>query len=213
MDSKKFFKELIPEVKHDEFQFILISDFIKTNNTFKNVKSIPRLMPPNRVMQDFVNDNMKEYKKGYLKYLQNPNIEAFISIIVKAAVVNDMKIVLLCSHSENEFKYLKMLTEYIEAVYKMQTYSFKDYMKDPEKVSKLKNKEEITKILGKKFEKMERSGVDLNTTIDKEDYVKQLIKLGKKGMQKLAKSRNIKIDKDLGKKEMAKKLAKKLLAS
>jgi hypothetical protein len=212
MDSKKFVKEFIPEVKGEDYQYILISDLITTNGKHKNVKAIKRLMPPTPVVREFVDGNKKGYKKAYLNYLQTPNIEAFVSIIVKAAIVNDMKMVLVCSVSEDEFKYLKYLCEYIEAVFKLKTFTWKDFSKNAEKNSKVKNKDEIMKILGKKFERMEKTGVDLSTKEDKDHYIKELTKLGKKGMKKLAKSKGIKLSEDLGKKEMAKKLAKKLLA-
>jgi len=105
-----------------------------------------------------------------------------------------------------------MLCEYIEAVFKLKTYSYKKYMKDPDKALKVKNKDEIKKILAKKFEKAERQGVRLDTESNKERYLKELKKLGKKGMKQLAKARGVKIDKDLGTEKMAKQLLKKLLA-
>lgn len=169
-------------------------------------------MPPPQILGEYVNDNEKAYKKSYLNYLQHPSIEAMIAIIVKAAVENDMKIVLMCSRSEDEFNYLKYICEYIEAVFKLKTYTGKEYMKDMEKANKIKGKDEIMKVLSKKFENMQKAGADLSTTQDKDKYIKELKKMGKKAMKKLAKSRDIKLKDGLGKEEMAKKLAKKLLA-
>lgn len=213
MESKKFIKDFMPEFNHKEYQFILVSEFITTRNEFKNVKAMPKLMPPPNIIKAFIEGDKKGYQKAYLQYLQIPNVEALLSIIIKAAIVNDMKIVLMCSQSENEFGYLKYICEYIEAVYKMKTFTLKEFSKDPEKASKVKNKDEVMKILGKKFERMEKTGVDLTTKTDKEKYVKELKKMGRKGMKKLAKKKGIKIDDgDLTKEEFAKKLAKKLLA-
>lgn len=212
MDSKKFIKDFLKKQDPMQFQFILISENITTKEKFKNVKAIPRLIPPPKVVSEFINEDFKSYKKSYLSYLKQPQIEAFLSIIVKAAVVNDLNIVLLCSKSENEFKYLKLICEYIEENFKMKTYSYKRFKKDPEKAMKIKNKDEIMKILGKKFERMEKEEVDLETKYDKKKLVKELKKLGRKELIRLAKSKNIKLDEDMSKEEMAKKIAKKLLA-
>jgi hypothetical protein len=212
MDSKKFINDFITEVDQKDFQYILISDDITNDGRCDNVKAIKRLMPPPNVLREFVEGNKKGYKKAYMNYLQDPNVEAFIAIIVKAAILNDMKMVLICSMSEDEFSYIKYLCEYIDATFKMKTYSWKEYSKDPDKASKVKNKDEVSKILGKKFERMEKTGVDLSTSTDKDKYIKEFKKLGKKGMKKFAKSKNIKLSEDLSKDEMAKKLVKKLLA-
>jgi hypothetical protein len=212
MDSKKFLKDFRKEVDTSEYQYVLISELIKTRGEHKNVQAIQRLIPPPAIISEYINGDKQSYKKAYLKYLQTPDIDAMVTIIVKAAIQNDMKIVLLCSRSEDEFAYLKHLSEYMEAVYKLKTFTYKDYTKDPEKASKIKNKDEINKIVSKKLERMGKDGVDLNTVNNKDRYIKELKKLGKKGMKKLAKSRGIKIKDDLEKDEMAKKLAKKLLA-
>jgi hypothetical protein len=212
LNSKKFINDFMSEVNHKDFQFILVSDFITTDGRCDNVRAIKRLMPPPNVMREFVDGNKKAYKKAYMKYMQNPDIESIIAIIVKAAIVNDMKMVLLCSKSEAEFEYLEYLCEFIEAVFKMKTYSWKDYSKDPEAASKVKNKDEVIRIFNKKYEMMQKTGVDLSTTHNKDKYIKEVKKLGRKGMKKLAKSKNIKLDEDMSKDDMAKKIVKKLLA-
>lgn len=212
MDSKKFLKDFREKFNTEEYQYILISELITTKGDLKNVQPIQRLMPPPKIASRYVEGDKKSYEKAYLEYLQIPEIDAMVTIIVKAAIQNDMKIVLICSKSEDEFDYLKHICQYIEAIYKMKTYTYKEYAKDPEKANKLKNKDEINKIVSKKLERMNKEGVDLDPANKKERYIKELKKLGKKGMKKLAKSRGIKLKDDLEKDEMAKKLAKKLLA-
>lgn len=210
MDSKKFIKDLIPTVNHDEFQFILISQFIQSRGEFKNVKALPRLMPPNSLIHLYLDGDKKEYKKQYANYLKSPEIDAFISIVVKAAVTEDMKIVLLCSHTEDEYGYLKMLTEYIEAAYQVKTHTWKDYNKNPDKVSLGDDLSDTNKILEKKFSKMKKNGVDLEARPSKKQLQKELKGLGKKELKHVAKTRGLKFDKKLGKKELAKDLAKQM---
>jgi len=212
MDSKKLVKEFLPAVKPEDFQFILISENITTREEFDNVRAIKRLLPPPHVASLFVNDGFKAYKKAYLHYLKKDDIEALISILVKVAVVNDLNLVLVCSKSENEFKYLKLICEYIEEVYGLKTYTLKEYMKDPEAAQKVKNKDDIMRVLHKKFQKMQESNVELDMNYSKDKLLKGLKKLDKKELRKFAKSRNIKLDDDMGKNEMIKKIMKKLTA-
>jgi|HigsolmetaAR203D_1030402.scaffolds.fasta_scaffold00843_25 vacuolar-type H+-ATPase subunit F/Vma7 len=215
MNSKKFFKEFLPNVKNtDEYQFILISEDIKIKdieNKPKNIMSFPRLIPTPSVISLYVSGESKPYKKAYMNQLQDPEVEAFISVMVKAAVVYDMKVVILCSKSEWERKYVKLLCEYIEATYQLKTYSWDKYLeKGPEKAGSIKNKDEVTKILGRKFESMERHGVQLNADIDKDKIRKKLEKLSRKELRKIAADKRIKVDEDMGKKKLIKKILKKI---
>lgn len=216
MDSKKFLKEFLPSVTDTSgYEFILISEDVKIRNMedkAKNIMSFPRLIPTPPVINLYVNGEMKSYKKAYLDQIQDPQIEAFISIIVKAAVVNDMKVVLLCSKSESEKKYIDMLSEYIEAAYELKVYSWKKYSEDPKKALTVKNREDIVKILGRKFEKMSQNGVSLNLNVDKDELKKKLKNLGKKELLKLAKDKNIKIKEEIrdDKGEIIKRIIKKI---
>ncbi|MFN4245855.1 MAG: hypothetical protein ACK4F9_06915 [Brevinematia bacterium] len=212
MDSKKFLKDFIKENDPMEFQYVLISENITTKEKFKNVKAIPLLIPPVSAISELENEGFKSYRKAYLNYLSNPKIEAFISIIVKAVVDNELKIVLLCSQSENEFKYLKIICEYIEEVYKLKTYTYKSYKENPEKACKIKNKDEVKKILNKKLENLySNKEVDLETKKDKKKLMKELKKLSRKELIKVARKKNIDVDEDADKDKIVKKIAKKLM--
>lgn len=212
MDSKKFIKKFLEEQDPNEFQFILISENITTREEFKNVKSLPRLLPPPPVAAEFVSRDMKAFKKAYLSYLKIPEIEALISIMVQAAVVNDLKLVLLCSQSETEFGYIDAICEYIETVYNLETYSYKEYKNNPDKAGKVKNKEELVTILNKKFKKMEQNKMTIDEKPDAKHLKKELKQFGRKDLLKLAKSKNVKVKKDADKKDIIKKIVKKLTA-
>lgn len=216
MNSDKFFNKFLMEIDNtDEYQFILISEDIRIKdikNKPSNIMTFPPLLPVPAVINLFVNGETKSYKKAYLNQLQKPEIDAFVTVLVKAIVKENMKAVIICSNTEYEKKYLEYLCEYIEAEYLIKTYSFKKYIDNPKKAEKIKNKEEVLKILGRKLEKMERNGVSLSLKIDKDDLKKKLKKLGKKELRKIAKSKNIKTDKDDDKSSLIKAIAKKVTA-
>lgn len=212
VDSKKLLKEFLPEVNQADYQFMLISENITTNGEFENVIAMKRLIPPPHVAASFVNDGFKTYKKAYLHYLQKDDIEALLSIIVKGVMVNDLKIVMVCSKTEDELKYLKLICEYIEEVYGLKTYTAEEYLKNPEKALKVKNRDDIMRILHRKFQKMQESNVEINKDYSKDKLLKGLKKLGKKELRKFAESRNIKLKDGLDKEKMIKKIMKKLTA-
>lgn len=210
MDSKELMKDFLPFIDdHKDFQFITISENVTTSGKHENVKSIPRLIPPQEAVNEFIEGNKKRYKQLYFNYLSNQSIEAFIYIIVKAAVENNLRIVLLCSEFESEFNYLKQICQHIEEVFQLKTHTLKSYMKDPKKAEKISNLDEVKEILNAKFKKLENSGISLDTKKDDKDLAKELKKLKRKELKKIAKKNKVKIKKDMGKKDIIKKLIKK----
>lgn len=210
MDSEKFVMKFLKEYDANDFQFILVSDNITTTKKYKNIMAIPALIPPPNVISEYINEGFsKDYKKKYLDYLKKDDVNALVSILVKAAM-GDMRLVLLCSKSEDEYKYLKMLCEFIENYYKLKSYKLKDFKKDPEKACKIKNKDEVVKILSKTMEKLKDVGENLSPEIDKDKFIKKLKKLEKKELYTFCKNKGIKVDKDMGKDDLIKKIKKKL---
>lgn len=210
MDSEKFISEFLKEFDPNKFNFILVSENITSEQRYKNVMVMRKLMLPPDIAAMYINDGFgKSYQKKYLEYLKKDDVNGLVAIIVKAAL-NGLNIVLLCSKSENEFKYLKMLCEFIEEEYKLKTYSYKKFKKDPQKALKIKNRDEVVEVLMKKLEKLHDSGVDLNPDVNKDKFLKKLGKLEKKELIKFCKVKGIKIDEDMGRKEIIKKIKKKL---
>lgn len=212
LNSKKFIHDFLKEFDPNKFQFLLISENITTKGEYSNVYSLPALIPPPYITSVFINEGFsKAYKKGYLEYLQKPEVKSLITIMIQTVVIHDMNLVLLCSMSEDEFQYLDMICEFIEAEYKLNTYTYKKYQKDPEKASKIKNKDEVTQILMKAIDKLHDSGVDLNPKINKNKLEKKLGKMDKGDLKKYCKQRGIKFDDDTSKKKLIKKIIKKVM--
>lgn len=211
MNSKTFKNDFLKEIEnHEEFNIIPISENITTKGKYPNVKAIPRLMPPPNVVGAFINQGNKAYKEAYLQYLKNPQIEAFLSIMVTGAIKENLKVVLICSKSEDDFKYLELICEYIEAIYGMPTYTWKEYKKNPEKCNTIKNVDKIAAVLKKKFKVMEEEDVTFEEKTNKQRLEKELKSLSQKELRKIAKSKKIKLNDDMDKKDIIKKIIKKI---
>jgi hypothetical protein len=210
MNSEKFISKFLKEFNPNEFQFVLISENITTAKRYKNVMPIQTLIPPPNVVTTFINEGMtKSYEKKYIEYLERPEINSLVTIIVKAAL-SGFNMILLCSKSEDDFKYLKMLCDFIEKHYKIKTYTMKKFIEDPNKAVKIKNKEEVTNIVMKAMEKLhEVDGEKIQPEFNKKKFFKKLEKLDKKELKQYCKLKGIKVDNDLGKNKLITKIMKK----
>lgn len=209
MTSKELVKDFLPNIKDvNDYNFITISENVRVKNKLENVKAIPRLIPPIAAMNLFTSGDKKGYKKAYHQYLNTIEIDAFIYIMLKAVVDHDLKLVLICSPFEAQFNYIKLLTDYIESIYDLKTYTVKSYLKDKESAHKISNLDTVRAIINKKAEKLEKSGIDINPDKSDKELIKDLKQLKKKDLIKMAKKRNVKIKKGDGRKKIAKAIAK-----
>jgi len=209
MNSEEFIADFLKEFNPDDFQFILISENITTKRRYKNVMPIKALIPPPNVAQIFINDGMcKSYESKYFDYLKKKDVEALITIIAKSAL-SGMNLVLICSKSEDDFKYLKIICQFIEEEYRLKTYTLKRFMNDPRKASKIKNDREVTSILMKKMEKLHENVSEINPNINEDSFIKKLKKFSKKELTSYCKNR-IKIKSNMSKRKIRKKIIDKL---
>lgn len=209
-DGKQLVKKVLTKHDHKKFQYLIISEDIETLGKRKNVMSLNKLMPPPNVVAAFVRDGYcKDYKAKYLEYLKRDEVNSVVAVIVKA-VLTDLNIILVCSNDEKEYKYLKLLGDFIESEYRVKVISYKEYDENPEKAEKIKNKEEVTKILNKKMEKFKGSNLTLDARFDSKRFKTMLSKLDKKELKAFCKSKKIKIDNDMSKEDIIKKITKKI---
>ena len=216
MNTRQLMRDFLPNIeKQEDFQFVIISETVKTDKRLKNIETIKRLVPPQQLLRKFMEGDEKSYREMYAAYLSHPNIEGFLTVIAKAAVTENMNVVLLCSEYEDNWGYLKAICDYMEAVYETKTHSVKSYLKNPAKASEFKNKKVLESIITEKLTELEKANVDLST--EEEDpsikmRAKVLEKLkdedyDKKELRKLGKKMGLKLDKDLSRKKMMKQIA------
>lgn len=204
MSSDDFLDKFIKKHDYRKFNFLLISEDIKTNNQHKNVYAIPSLIPTPNIISTFIQEGYSaNYIKKYLDYIQTPRVEAYITIAVKLALIDNANVVLICSKAEDEFKYIDIICQYIENVYGVKTYSYKKYNKDPEKCEEVdeKVKKKVSKVLEKKIGEIK----DIEYVAPTKKQVRAMVKpLGKKQMTKMLREHGVKHDPKDSKKDLKK---------
>ena len=206
MSSKEFLKSFVKNEDYRKFNFLLISEDIKNENKYKNVNSIPTLIPPPNIISVFINEGFGDkYVKKYINYLQVPRVEAILTVIVKLAVVENTNVVLLCSEKEDEFGYLKLIGKYIKTVYKVPVYSYKRFKSDPSSCETVKKKKEVIKILDQKLKNIDNSA---NPNINLHEMKRRLQTLSKKELRGFCKQHSIECKKGDSKEKLIKRILK-----
>lgn len=206
MSSKEFLKSFVKNEDYRKFNFLLISEDIKNENKYKNVNSIPTLIPPPNIISAFINEGFSDkYIKKYINYLQIPRVEAILTVIVKLAVVENTNVVLLCSEKEDEFGYLKLIGKYIKTVYKVPVYSYKRFKSDPSSCEMVRKKKEVVKILDNKLKNIDNSA---NPNINLNEIKRRLQTLSKKELRGFCKQHSIGYKKDDSKEKIIKRILK-----
>lgn len=205
MDSKEFLDDFVKEFNYKKYNFLLVSQDIKTKKTYDNVYAIPSLIPPPNVIAKLINSGKaSDYEKKYVQYLSAPKQDALITVLVKLAVVENSNVVLLCSKDEDKYCYLDILANYIESIYGAKVYSYKKYKKNPKKCDSAGDrKKKIVKVLRKKMKNIDTSA---EPTVDKSELKDRLGQLKTKELISFAKDKGLKLKKDMSKKEMIKKI-------
>lgn len=209
MNSKEFLDDFIEKFNYKKYNFLLVSQDITTNKKYGNVYATPSIMPPPNVLSELIGKgDPDKYEKKYIKYLSDPKVDSLITVLVKLATVDNSNVILLCSKEEDDYGYLDILRDYIEATYSAKVYSYKKYKKKPDKCDSVgKNKKKIVKILTRKLKEVDTSA---EPTVNKSDIKDRLKQLSKKELVAFAKSKGLKLDKDGSKSDMIKVMLKKL---
>jgi len=212
MSSDEFLDKFIKDFDYKKFNFLLISENVKTEKKYRNVYAIPSLIPPANVISEFIaNGYTNDYVKKYLDYLSTPRVEAMITIMVKLAIVDNSNVIMLCSKAEDEFKYLDIICQYIEYAYGVNTYTFKKYKKNPDKCEDVdeKVKKKVVKILEKKLGEIKEIETAPNMTkAEKKQVEAAFKKMNKKEICKILKRCGIKHNPKDSKKDLRKTIIK-----
>lgn len=206
--SKDFLKRFCEKEDVTKFNFLVISEDIKTKSKFDNVYALKRLIPPPNIVSVFVDKGFcKKYKGMYLDYLSIPENEILLTSLVKCAVVDNTNVVLICSEHEKQYMYLEMICEYLENIYKVNTVTYKQYKKHPGDCNSDINRKEVDYILKVKI-KSAKIAVDDSITIDSKMFKEKLKDCSRKELLKFCKVNDIKFKKDDDKPQLIKRILK-----
>ena len=207
MSSGDFLNKFIKEFDYNDYRFLLISEDIKTEK-HKNVFTLKCLIPPAHTISEFVANGFSDkYVKKYAEYLNHPKIALLIGTIVRMVVAENRKVVLMCSDKENEFKFLKVLADYINATYDVKVYSYKKYAKDPEAAENVKYKKKFIINLDERIEELSEKAKNVPDIVDPKKYAKAQFKaLTKEDLIRYCKDNGLKVKKGDGKKDIIKRI-------
>lgn len=203
LDSKKLCK-FLTDKNPDEYYYVLISDNVVSDGKYDNVSVMPLLTPPPKVIREFYNNGLTDnYQSLYLSYLGS-NVEASMNIatIIKAAIIDGYKIVLINSPAEKTSCYMRLLADYIESCFLIKVYSYKEYKKNQVKAESPYTNEELLKATQRLLslcKHIEDEGQNAEIILHPEKFVKNLNKLKKKELRKYCNMKNIALYGDEGK--------------
>ena len=207
LSSDDFLKSFVKKFDYKKYTFILISDNIDTKNKYKNVFRAKQLLPPSKALVCMTNgDDYDEYYKKYVKYLARPSTEIFLTTIARLVAIEDTNVGLLCSKAEAEMKYLNIIKEYFEEIYRLKVFSYKKYKKDPDKCDSVTKRKKVVKIIDRKTKEASSSNIDVQ--LDPEDVKARLKHQSEETLRAMAERIGVKLKKSDDKKTIIKKIKK-----
>lgn len=170
-DTKELHKRFLknPEWDITEFTFILISDMVKTDNTYRT-RTVTAFVPHANTIQAAAEGDEIIARNNYISQITTPQIDASLATLVGDAVTRGTKYIFITSHMENTqpVKTFDILRDYIEALYHISTYTLKDYQKKGEKIFQLspQQKEYTLDIVKRRIEMCSMKTSNLIEAID-----------------------------------------------
>jgi hypothetical protein len=139
MHNKQFFK-FVEKFDPLNYMFIVISEDIPVDNTFDSLIRLSKLKPPysytTLVKEDF-GEISQEAADIYIRYISKNENLTLICTAIQYILESNISLVFLCS--ETEYNYLGnifVLADYIENVFKVPNYTYKEYVKNPDKAER-----------------------------------------------------------------------------
>lgn len=209
MKTSEFINEFCGKYNHRNFNFLLISNDVKTKGKYNNVTQLRSLLPPTNAVSAYLNGSDKQaYHQKYYKHLASAQNDSILTTVVKLAAIDDTNIVFLCTDDEAEIKYLKPLQTYIETVFYVKVCKFKEYRQNEKKCECNINPKKTNKALAYKFKVLQEKNVGV-PSIRAHIYPK-LQEMKTKQLIKFAESKGIYVKKDISREKLLKKIDKEL---
>ncbi len=215
MNSKKFLKKFIEDkdVILQDFNYVLVSDEINSNNTHKNVVRARNLIPKTVDIGLKINGEYQKYYENYMQYLASPEPLHLLVTMVAGVINSDLNVVLLCSKSEDDHSYLDMIDEFLQKNFGLCAYTYEQYKEYGEKCKQIKDIAKTKKAMVSAIEYLKKAQAENQKIQDKKDKEKiktELKDMKKKELKEICKEYGIKFSKDDEKKDIIKKILKEM---
>lgn len=208
MNSKEFIKDFVSRYDTRKFQYVLVSDDIRTNGKKDNVYALGALIPPPDIVSIYVNKGIcDKYKQKYFEYLSEEKVENLLTIMVKLCAIDNTDVIILCSDDETKYKYMEMISEYMETIYHIKVFKYKKIKKDLYDHDSIKESKKTMKVLKKKLPRIK----NVNKKSDEDLVIEYLSAFTTKELKTICKKQGIKVKKDYSRKDIINKLKTKVL--
>ena len=184
IDCKDKLKKVINIMKRGDgdFEFILASELIKRKHLPKkaSVTLGKFLIPPINIINNYLaTGKERKYEREYMSHLSRPEILFIINNSLKRCMENGKDMCIVCAEDELEYKYLDILTEFIEMNWGIKAISLKKFEAGKKSSMKLGNHKFMDVLetrQNKLIHKLEDIGVNalelLYCSMDKSDIKK-----------------------------------------
>ena len=125
-----------------DFEFILASELIKRKHLPKkaSVTLGKFLIPPINIINNYLaTGKERKYEREYMSHLSRPEILFIINNSLKRCMENGKDLCIVCAEDELEYKYLDILTEFIEMNWGIKAISLKKFEAGKKSSMKLGN--------------------------------------------------------------------------
>lgn len=213
MNSKKFLKKFVEDkdVILQDFNYVLASDEINSDNSHQNVVRARALIPKTVDIGLKINGEYQKYYENYMEYLASPEPLHLLVTMVAGVINSDLNVVLLCSKSEDDHAYLDMIDEFLQKNFGICAYTYDQYNENKDKCKEIKDLVKTKKAMVSAINYLKKAQAENQKLQDKKDKVRvkaELKEMKKKELKEICKEYNIKFNKDDEKKDIIKKILK-----
>lgn len=213
INSKELLKKFVKTEKIGDYQYLIISEQIKTNKKRDDVVNAEALIPEPKVISKIISQDVDRYTELYLDQLQRVNPLRVLCAITKASL-DGMNILLISSHEEDSnYMYVSIIRSFLENKFRIKTCDYKEYCKDRDACTHIDNASEVIATLDNITERINDVMAETQKNkarLEDEEFIEAIKEMKRSEIKDVCKKYGIKIKgmKDMTKKQIARKMLK-----
>lgn len=184
------FLGMLSESERSQVQIIMCSTELNKDGFLLRDRQLwdyKLLVPPPNIIGRYAQGDIDydRYEKEVKHFYAHPKTAYFINELVPRLLDNCTILALCCSTLESDYAYIKILSDFIDEIYGIRSYTPKKYKKNPEKFKKLDStaKTNVVEIYKDRKENLLRKITELNLSLEPDDR-KAILKQYKKRFKK-----------------------------